>query len=300
MLRKIADKYLKKTIWYQDSLFPDCKKFWNNSYKKLKVLNLGSTSAVYAFDYTCSTVNAANLAVRRNPLRGDLAILRQYSKSLCDNNTIVIITLCPFSSLAGDYDIRDERYYTILEKEYIPMYNTAIASKVLEMKQHPSRYYHLGEFCKGLKRAIVGLRHNENTEPKMIIDANNRMVNWLSEFHIESMDAEISVQNKKSIASAISTIDDLIAVCNESKSRPIVVIPPMYHTLSDMFSKRFLDQLLGGLECNLKIKGVDYYNCMFDKNISNNVDNFTNSFLLNKKGAQIFTNKILKQIGIYK
>ena len=52
--KNIASKLngaIRRTHWFNDELFPDCRKFWNYNTFNTDVINLGSTSGYYAFDY---------------------------------------------------------------------------------------------------------------------------------------------------------------------------------------------------------------------------------------------------------
>lgn len=51
---KIASKIngaIRRTHWFNEELFPDCRKFWEYNKFNTDVINLGSTSGFYAFDY---------------------------------------------------------------------------------------------------------------------------------------------------------------------------------------------------------------------------------------------------------
>ena len=51
---KIASKLngaIRRTHWFNEELFPDCRKFWNYNTFNTDVINLGSTSGCHAFDY---------------------------------------------------------------------------------------------------------------------------------------------------------------------------------------------------------------------------------------------------------
>ena len=52
--KKIASKLngaIRRTHWFNEELFPDCRKFWNYNTFNTDVINLGSTSGCHAFDY---------------------------------------------------------------------------------------------------------------------------------------------------------------------------------------------------------------------------------------------------------
>ena len=111
MIKHIINSVIRKGYWFNNVSFDGCS----------RLINLGSTSAVYAFNYEGVGIKGGNWAMPRNPLLGDYAILRNYS-SFLKKGSIVIIPLCPFSAFSGSYDYLDDRFYTILYPTTIPNY----------------------------------------------------------------------------------------------------------------------------------------------------------------------------------
>ena len=120
-IKYILNALIKRGYWFNNVFFEGCRKMSMYSTFNTDVINLGSTSAVHAFNYDGLGLKAGNWAMTRNPLLGDYAILKNYSSFLKKDRSIVIITLCPFSSLAGSYNFLDDRYYTFLYPSTIPM-----------------------------------------------------------------------------------------------------------------------------------------------------------------------------------
>ena len=75
-IKNKIDSFIRNSHWYSEVLFPDCKKFWTYNTFNTEVVNLGSTSALYAFNYDNLPIKGANFALSRNPLTADLAILK--------------------------------------------------------------------------------------------------------------------------------------------------------------------------------------------------------------------------------
>lgn len=91
---------IRRSYWYNNILFPDCKKFWSHNTFNLDVVNLGSNSGKYAFEYSEEHVKAANWAMGPQTLLADFEILKNYCSYL-KNDAVVIIPLCPFTCLGG-------------------------------------------------------------------------------------------------------------------------------------------------------------------------------------------------------
>ena len=99
MVRKIIGKFnslLKRSYWYNEKLLPDCKKFIYHNRYNLDIVNLGSSSAKYAFDYSGLEVAASNWAMEPQSFVNDYAVLTNYS-SFLKKGAKVIIPICPFS-----------------------------------------------------------------------------------------------------------------------------------------------------------------------------------------------------------
>lgn len=52
---------IRRTKWFNEEFMPDCSKFWNYNTFNTDVINLGSTSGYYAFDYKGLQIGGAIL-----------------------------------------------------------------------------------------------------------------------------------------------------------------------------------------------------------------------------------------------
>lgn len=90
----------------------------------------------------------------------------------------------------------------------------------------------------------------------------------------------------------------MISFCKERDIKPVLVLPPMYHTLASKFDKHARKVLLDDLIETLDDKSVKFLNYMDDSRLSHDITLFQDSFLLNKKGAKKFTKIVLRDIGL--
>lgn len=73
---KLLDDVIRRSYWYH-GIFGHCAKFWNLKEEEcFDVVNLGSNSALHAFDYTNLPINAANWAMSPQGLYADGALLQ--------------------------------------------------------------------------------------------------------------------------------------------------------------------------------------------------------------------------------
>lgn len=299
MKNKIKSKInnlIKRGYWYNNILFNGSN--FLSSYKTFdtEVINLGSLSGKCAFDYSGLSVKGANFAIPSNPLLGDYQILRNFSSYLKPEGCVVIITLCPFSSLAGSYDFFDDRFYTFLYPSSIPNFNYKHRLQVLDQFKSPLKYYPVMQIMSDIKYALRGNHIKLLTEEEMKKNADMMMKCWMQEFSLKDFDTPLTLKNRDAITDATEVLNKIITYCRYKHFKPVLVVPPMYHTLADLFDNKartmLFDTMLRGLE-DSDVQILNYMDSPDFKEISL----FKSSFLLNKRGAQLFTKKVLEDIG---
>ena len=296
-LKTVLNALIRRGYWYDNNFMPDSRKFNVYSTFGTQVVNLGSTSALAAFDYDGLEIKGANWALRRNPLMGDLAILKNYSSYLKAGST-VIISLCPFSALAGSYEPFEERYYSVLYPSTIPSYSYVHGVQTQEKIKNPILYYPWYALFTDIWHLIVKNDNKTLTEEKMETDAKNWIKNWLHEFSLSSFESEWSLVNKDNISDAEKNLSEIIAYCKRKNAEAVIVVPPMYKTLAGMFTEDAKSKLFGALNKVADDNGVKFLNYMDDQEFSNERTFFKNSYLMNKKGANAFTKKVLTDLNI--
>ena len=86
--------------------------------------------------------------------------------------------------------------------------------------------------------------------------------------------------------------------CDDHNYRLVLVIPPAYHTLSDMFTEDIKDILFQRLLDIPQLKDIEIHDYLNSKDFSHDITLFKDSFLLNKKGARKFTLKVLTDLKL--
>lgn len=293
---------VRRSYWYNNIMFPDCKKFWTHKTFNLDVVNLGSTSGLNAFNYDGINLKCANWAMGHNPIIADFEVLKNYFSFLNLNGSIVIITLCPFTSLSGSYDYFEDRYYTILRMSSIPNCSIRRKMQVLDVQRRPIRYIPLFQVYSALKRLVKLILRIESKmslpESKFEQDAKIWIRNWLNEFSVDDFSAPLSLHNQDGVEDAANTINEMITFCKERNIRPVLVIPPMHKTLAQKFTRQARTVIIDSLLNKIKDKDVFYHNYMDDEEFTNDASLFQNSFLMNEKGAKLFTKRVLKDIKL--
>lgn len=291
---------IRRTHWFNDVMFPDCRKFWEYNTFNTEVINLGSTSGCHAFNYDGLPVRGANFALCHNPLSGDQAILKNYFGYLNPMESHVIIPLCVFSSLAGGYEFMEDRFYTLLYPTSIPHFSYIRQQQVKQYAARPIRLFPLWSIYTELKSMLKGKKKNVLTEEQMQRDANGWINGWKHEFAIYDFSQPLSLINQDGLKDASHILNEMISFCKERNITPYLILPPMYHTLAEKFDGNARKVLLDGLVDTIEDKTVKFYNYMDDPRFTHETSLFQNSFLLNEKGAKKFTKIVLSDIGILK
>ena len=296
MMRKL-NSLIQRGYWYNNILFPYCKKFWQQKEFNLDVVNLGSTSAVCAFDYSLCECKGANWALGGNPLLGDQAVLNNYCSFLRTGGT-VIITLCPFSSLSGGYDDFPDSYYSILRLSSMPHFSIKRKRKVMDQMKNPINSYPCVFLIKDLGRAFKRKKQSIMTEDAMVADAAKWIKNWMFEFSITDFSRPLSLLNNDGIEDAMKIIDEIIEFCKIHEYRPVIVIPPLYHTLGELLTPEIRTMVIECITERLIKKNTQVLDYMDDIEFNKNIALFQNSYLMNENGARLFTKKVLKELKI--
>ncbi len=289
----------RRTYWFNEVAFPDCRKFWQHNEFNLDFVNLGSTSSLYAFKYDGLPIKAANWALRAHNLRGDLLVLKNYFSYIKEGGRVAL-PLCPFSAISGEWEEFEDRYYSILKLRSIPHFSYRKKIEVEDRKLNPLRYFPLIEAIKGPLRFIKGNKSHKRSEVEMEKSAQQRMKSWMAEFTIYDMDYELDLVNRDALQRSIAVLRQIIDFCLERNLKPIIIIPPVYHTLSEKFSAKAQTYLTEALINGTLRPEVPYLNYWEDTEFTNDITLFNDSFLLNDKGAKKFTQKVLKDIQLIK
>ena len=287
---------VRQSYWFNNVAFPDCKKFWTQRAFNLDLVNIGSSSAKYAFNYKGLNIKAANWAVAPQSFVGDTEILKNYFSYIKSNGGIVLIPLCPLSALGGSSDYFHDKYYSILNLSSIPHSSFKKKQEVMSVFQHPLNYYPLIE----LFRVISQIFRKENIimdEKSIEVDANIRIQSWMKEFSITNFNDPLSLVNQDAKEDGVKILSDLIQFCLDRNFKPVLIIPPMTKNLSSKLTPQMRDDFIDSF-----VEKANSQNIIFLSYLDNDdfIDYslYRNSFFLNEKGARKFTSRVLHDIGL--
>lgn len=298
IIKKLLSYTARRSYWYNNVVFQDCAKFWNIKEYQIDVVNLGSNSAKYGFDYSDCGVVGYNWAMGPQSLMMDLNILQCYYSYLKPGAT-VLIPLCPFSCMVGyDYSYFSDKYYTILNHAQIPFFN--IHKRVLmdDIKRNPGKYIPLVEILKMIAEKVLFWRKKKDTticdfEKDALVFINS----WKGQFFIKDFDDEWSCNNMNSYKESQELLFQIVDFCKRYGFKPAVVMPPISPSLKQFFPEKRLNRYVVNYVKETIGENAIFLNYIDEEQFNNN-DYFWNSYFLNNKGAKIFTKAVLRDLSI--
>lgn len=237
----------------------------------------------------------------------DLAILKNYFSYL-GHSAIILIALCPFSSCYKSYTDTDLiKYYTILHPGLIENFNQDEQDKAYHLKENHWKYDFVS-VLKGLfvsvKRCLKIVLSGDNTEKQRMndlqleADAKKWIEGWKKQFRIDDMNVnELPEHLIKGREKRVAVLKEMLEFCKEHDFRPYIVLPPVTKWLSEKFSPVFRKNYIYSFLEECGVEKEQFLNYLDDSELSDK-DLYFNSFFLNKKGAKIFTHRVLADLGV--
>lgn len=287
----------RKSYWYNNVLFADCPKFWKHRTFNLDIVNLGSSSGKYAFDYSGLELKGANWAMAPQSLVADMAILKTYSSFLKSQGGIVLIPLCPFSCLGGSSLYLPDKYYSILRMPSIPSCSYKKQQEVFDKRNNPLRYYPAIEMIRDIWR-LFRSPANSIPEKKFSQNAEHFINGWMHEFSILDFKNPLILKNQDAYKDGVRILNEMIQFCLERNFRPVIVIPPVTKQLLSCFTADMRERFIYSFIEQGNKQGVEFLDYFEDADFSDNPKLFRNSFFLNNAGAKHFTRRVLKDLEI--
>lgn len=299
----LLNKMVKKTNWYNNvklekDNYPGNDWYRTHFERNYDVVNLGSSSALYGFDYTGLDVKAFNWASQPQSLEYSFKILKCYF-SILRQKGIVIIPFCPFTGLSvtGKWaESTYEKYYGILDPTQIDNYERIRRRREYPLFTNPKT---------SLKRLIKDVPKKTTfrqcakcrTEEQFKTNAENWVKNWMCEFGIKDLDAPLSKENVDGANSRKQLLNEMIEFCLTRDLCPVIVIPPCHPTLSKLFTPTFRENYIYSFIKSANTHDVPFLNYFDDERFIENED-YDNAFFLSENGARKFTKTVLTDLEI--
>lgn len=299
----LLNKMVKRTNWYQNKLldksnYPDNEWYRNHLERNYDVVNLGSSSGVYDFDYTGLNVKAFNWALQPQSLEFSFKILKTYF-SILKQKGIVIIPFSPFSGLSvtGKWaETAYDKYYNILDETMIDNYEAVRRRHIYPLFTSPK--IALKKLLKDdprIKTSRICSKCTTNQEYEK--DSQRWMNIWQKEFGISNLNAPLSDENKLGATTRKQLLSEMIEFCLVRNLRPVLVMAPVHPTLTSKLTKEFRENYIYSFIREVKPQNVPFLDYLDDSRFLESKD-FDNSFFLSIDGARKFTKIVLEDIGV--
>ena len=295
----LLNKLVKRTNWYKNQQldktnYPDTDWYRNHLERNFDVVNVGSSSGVYDFDYTGLDVKAFNWALQPQSLEYSFKVLKTYF-SILKRKGIVIIPFSPFSGLsvtgkwaATAYD----KYFTILDETMLDDYDAVRRRNLYPLLAHPKTA--LKRLLKDEPRITSNRNCNKcATAQEFENDSQRWMKIWQNQFHIPDLDAPMSEENKLGAASRKKLLMEMIDFCLVRDLRPVLVLAPAHPSLSSKFTKKFRENYIYSFIRDANPHKALFLDYLDDSRFLDDKD-FDNSFFLSVEGARKFTKIVLE------
>jgi len=290
----LLSRVIRRTNWH-DQYWAGVTKFWDINTFNFDVVNLGSNSGKYAFNYNGLNITGMNWAIGPQSLLHDFNILKNYFSYLREGAT-VIIPLCPFSSLISSYSKSSNlKYYTFLHPATIIDFDEKERIKALRIKRNPLKEIPL--FC--IKQSIKDLEnyiYKKDETCNYELHAKQFIEMWKKQFGIVDLDAPLSVENRKGHACRVQLLSEMIDFCLSRNLRPVLVIPPIHPALAQKLTPVFRENYIYSFVREANKKDAPFFDYI-DHSEFREQSYYRNSFFLNEKGAIKFTRLFLQNLS---
>lgn len=265
-----------------------------NSDAQYEVVNTGSTQGMYALDYDSVDVLGLNLSLSPQLFDNDRTMLLAFRHKI-KSDAKIIIPICPLSMLCDKFTnpVNNHKYYHLLRKSQILCFNHFLYFKeiIFPLFTHP---IYIKEIIKYFIGQIPGSNILQIGAEAMDADAKIWINGWNKEFSVDITNNKTFKTLDDRLSNTKNQLQELIQAAKKI-GNPVLVLLPISPHLSKQINKDFIDRYLYAPILGANNIGVPLLDYMNDIEFQDDAL-FLNSFFLNKKGANQFTLRILKDI----
>lgn len=288
-------------------MFDDANRITKQLSFNLDIVNTGSNSSFYGFDYVGLNIRAANFAMRPQSLNQDLNMLKMFESYIKPKGTI-LIPLCPFSSCLKTYSPADlERYYTLWHPALIENFDMAKCERLWNIKQHPLKNCK-ASMLKGYVRYLLNAAKRRKKpeeldyQPMKTVQLENDAAAWIDgwkkQFNIQDLEAPLPAHIKEGRQKRIDTLKEIVSFCKDREFNLVFVIPPTTKFLSQKLTTKFRELYIYSFLREAEATNIKLLDYLDNENLCNS-EYYFNSFFLNKQGRKVFTEKVLLDLAYF-
>lgn len=306
----LLSKPVKATEWYKDKFidftherYPDNVWYREHDERNYDLVNLGSSGGRWAFDWQAVGVKGMNWANQPQTLIDDFRLLKNFH-SILRKNAVVIITIMPFTGLNKKTGVMDTFKYlgTLYWDVVKDMPNLQQAER---LRNYPILFGKPA--IKATIKHLLGLEtkssdwretieQNPMSPEQLEKDADGWMSGWARQFGIADFELPLTEDNQDGRKVRVGVMRAIIDFCIERGYRPVYVIPPVTKQLAVQFTPRFRDIYIYNFlkAVDRDVPTLDY----LDNTDFQDGQLYFNSFFLNKRGRELFSRRIVRDIGL--
>lgn len=262
--------------------------------KSISIANLGSSHGFYGIKYENDI--GINLAKDSQDTYYDLQLLKKYSLKLRDNS-IIIIPISIFTFYSVDNSEINKNYIQILKLEDIKniKLNEYIMGKYFSVVYPPQRILETIKFIKnnGIKKKIYYTQREDLDRDKLEEESKETVIRHMK----KEKDKEGRVIKK-----AEKELYSLVDYIEKNNWTPIFITTPFSYLynqgIESIDPNAYKERIYDNIEMIRKKynKNFIYLDYSHDKRFENKLEYFFDDDHLNKKGAEYFTEILLKDI----
>jgi hypothetical protein len=275
----------------------DTMKF-KNVPQQIKLGNVGNSHGEKDFCYENTELASFNFALESQSFIYDSNLLDFYQENIAEG-AIILIPVSFFSLYEDElqranFKSQNSRYYTFLDKEHIRNYDV--------------EYNFLMQYCWLLTRSsenivsdLLNSRHKIAPLQNWYDSAANMgkeelkaegLTAWNRHWKDVSSHKDYQAREEDNIAALVKMID----LCRAKGAVPVLITTPFLNEYSQYYSKDFLDSFYGFINKFSDEHNVLYLDYAFDERFRNSPNLFINSDHLNREGALMFTDIVMKDL----
>ena len=303
----ILNKAVKRTNWWRNNFvftrqFVSNKGYRNNLIRNLKICNVGSNPARFAFHY--ENIMGENWSTGTQGLDMDLEILKFNHSYLC-KGACVLLSIVPFSSVSGYLDNRGKTKKSLakfsealdsLQMQRLPMFRNISIYKRFPLFYEWRALGHL--VCDEDQDCRLLISENPMQRIQMEQDAYEWMRLWKEEFDIKDFHTPLPVWLQEGRRRSLEAMGKMVEFLLERDYRPILISPPVSSSLSKHFTsdvkETYIYSFTKEITTRYHIQYLDYT----DDSTLQPPELYFNALFLNLRGRKLFTRRVLKDLEI--
>lgn len=300
-LINLLNERIKRTNWYKNQLvdkelYPTNEWYRSHSERNFNIVNIGSSSAITAFNYKYSNLKGLNWAGKPQSMELGFKIFKNFF-SILGPKGMLCIPLGPFTGLTAPWTGTKEefRFFGVLDSSLFTDYK-----KVAFVMETPL----LSSTKTAIKRLLKDepiqgpFKPRQLTTPEQYVHNAEHWIEMLKkEFNITDLESSIPNHLIEGHNKRLSLINEIFAFCKERQIQVSIAIPPVHPALSKYFTPKFKQIYLE------PIVSIARTNNSLIMDMLNNSDfqssDFADSFYLNDTGSQKFMLKLESEINSY-